>query len=65
VLAYRLEGVDDKELRQVCEAATDGYTREILNWPNGRLATPEIFELDSQAAFNDISTCVQHFIGRL
>jgi len=65
IAAYRLKGVDDKQLRQLCEAATDSYAREILNWPNGRLAKPEIFELDSQAALTDISACVQRFIDRL
>jgi hypothetical protein len=65
VLAYRLQGVDDKQLRQVCEAATDSYAREILKWPNGRLAKPEIFKVDGQAACKDISDCVQRFLDCL
>ena len=61
ILAYGLTGVESSTVQETCDQATDSYAREILYWPNGRLAKPEIFS-PVQGTFEDLDSCAVHFV---
>lgn len=66
VLAYGLNGTSNTAIEDICDQATETYARKVLNWPKGRLAKPDIFDVvNSQGPFHDIGECTKHFVQHL
>lgn len=65
VLAYGLDGVTIQEVKETCNRATELYTTSTLNWPNGPLAKPEIFNPVDEGSFNSIDACAEQFFKRM
>lgn len=65
ILAYSLAEVTSKSLNKICDRATESYARNVLNWPNGRLAKPNIFAAASQVELKDVEQCAKHFVQHL
>lgn len=66
VLGYGLKDVTTAMVREICNQATESYAKEILYWPNSRLAKPDIFSpVDEEDTFENLDDCTRHFIEQL
>lgn len=65
LLGYGLKGVTTAMVQDICNQATESYAKEILNWPNGRLAKPDIFSPVDEGTFEDLGECTKHFVKYL
>ncbi|KAJ5126135.1 hypothetical protein N7448_005447 [Penicillium atrosanguineum] len=65
VLGYGLKGVTTAMVHEACDQAIESYTKAILNWPNGRLAKPDIFSPVDEGTFEDLGACTTHFVRHL
>lgn len=64
VFAYGLKDVTTDVVQETCNLATESYAKEILNWPNGRLAKPDIFS-PVEGTFENLGDCTKHFVRHL
>ncbi|KAF5864724.1 hypothetical protein ETB97_006569 [Aspergillus alliaceus] len=44
---------------------TENYAREVLRWPNGRLAKLDIFSPVDAGSFGNLDDCAKHFVTHL
>ncbi|CAL5873124.1 uncharacterized protein PFLUO_LOCUS7393 [Penicillium psychrofluorescens] len=66
VFAYGLKEVTTAIIQETCNQATESYAKEILGWPNGRLAKPEIFSsVKEDTLFENLGDCTKHFVRYL
>ncbi|KAL6922253.1 hypothetical protein ACHAP8_003725 [Fusarium lateritium] len=66
VLAYGLNNTTAEAIQQTCDKATETYAKEVLNWPHGRLAKPDIFKVaTSDSQFRDLGDCTEAFVSQL
>lgn len=64
VLAYGFNDVAAAMVQETCNQATESYAREVLQWPKGRLAKPDIFS-PVEGVFANLNDCTQHFLEYL
>jgi hypothetical protein len=66
VLVYGLNDTTSDAVQQICDKATETFAKEVLNWPNGRLAKPDIFKgVTSDSQFKDLGDCLEAFLTQL
>lgn len=65
ILAYGLQGVSSDTVTEVCHRATETFAREVLKWPHGRLAKPDIFTVSVKRGVDSVEQCAQHFTRHL
>jgi hypothetical protein len=64
-LAYGLKNVTKAMAQEACDKATESYAKEVLHWPNGRLAKPDIFSPVDAGQFENLGDCTKHFAAHL
>ncbi len=65
ILAYGLQGVASKQVQEICDRATESYAKQVLNWPNGQLAKPDIFIPASESSPENVAQCAERFVQHL
>lgn len=65
VFGYGLKDVTTAMVQETCNQATESYAKEVLKWPNGRLAKPDIFSPVDEGVFENLSDCTKHFLKHL
>ena len=66
VFGYGLKDVTTAMVQEACNQATESYAKQILKWPNGRLAKPDIFSpVYDEGVFDNLSDCTKHFLKHL
>ncbi|KAI1050826.1 hypothetical protein LB507_009295 [Fusarium sp. FIESC RH6] len=66
IIAFPANGTTASAVQKICDEATESYARKILNWPNGRLAKPDIFEIHTgDEKLEGLDDCVELFVDLL
>ena len=66
ILAFPANGTTASAAQKICDEATESYARKILNWPNGRLGKPDIFEIHTgDDKLEDLDDCIELFVNLL
>ncbi|KAJ5475861.1 hypothetical protein N7475_001590 [Penicillium sp. IBT 31633x] len=65
LFVYGLKGTTTDVVQEICKQATESYAKDILNWPHGRLAKPEIFSPVDEGPLDDLGDCFKYFVKQL
>ena len=66
IIAFPANGTTASAAQKICDEATESYARKILNWPNGRLAKSDIFEIHTgDEKLEGLDDCVELFVDLL
>lgn len=65
ILAYGLQRVASEQVHQICNHAKESYAKNVLNWPNGRLAKPDMFAPVSESSPENVADCAEYFVQHL
>lgn len=65
IFIYSLSGVTSSQVKAAGDRATESYARKVLNWPNGRLAKPDILTAASETSLKTVDECAEHYITHL
>jgi len=66
IIAFPTNSTTLSTAQKICDQATEGYARKVLNWPNGRLEKPEIFEMyTGNEELGNLGDCIETFVNLL
>ncbi|KAJ4129194.1 hypothetical protein NW768_007729 [Fusarium equiseti] len=66
IVVFPANGATSSVAHKICDEATESYARKILNWPNGRLEKPEIFDIyTGDTKLGTLDDCTRLFVDLL
>ncbi|KAH7179949.1 uncharacterized protein B0J16DRAFT_403317 [Fusarium flagelliforme] len=66
IIVFPANGTTSSAAQKICDQATESYARKVLNWPNGRLDKPDIFEIyTGDEKLEDLNGCIETFVNLL